>query len=196
MAQNNEGNARKRLSDYARPVLQRPITRIHSPLNRGANFIIDFGVMSMLPIFHGEPSKDTYRHVHKLSRVCEINHLQNFSADTMTMKLFQATLRDRAKDCFIKLGKEFTSWTENEEEFLRKYYYVGKTTSIRKVTDQMDVVINCTPIHVKIKSKLTNLMKITRIEGYNGKYGSNPQGIRKIFDDLFKFELNRTMNWW
>ena len=23
-------------------------------------------------------------------------------------------------------------------------------------------------------------MKITRIEGYNGKYGSNPQGIREI----------------
>ena len=24
-------------------------------------------------------------------------------------------------------------------------------------------------------------MKITRIEGYNGKYGSNPQGIREFF---------------
>ena len=54
--------------------------------------------------------------------------------------------------------------------------------------DQIDVVINCTPIRVKIKSKITNLMKITRIEGYNGKYGSNPQGIRKISDDLFKFD--------
>ena len=48
------------------------------------------------------------------------------------MKLFPATLRDRAKDWFLKLGKEFTSWTEMEEEFLRKYYSVGKTTSIRK----------------------------------------------------------------
>ena len=39
----------------------------------------------------------------------------------------------------------------------------------------------------EIKSKLTNLMKITRIEGYNDKYGSNPQGIREISDDLFEF---------
>ena len=39
---------------------------------------------------------------------------------------------DRAKDWFLKLGKEFTSWTEMEEEFLRKYYSVGKTTSVRK----------------------------------------------------------------
>ena len=32
---------------------------------------------------------------------------------------------------------------------------------------------------VKIKSKLTNLMNISRIEGYNGKYGLNPQGIQE-----------------
>ena len=102
MARNDEGNARKRLSDYARPVLQRPVTRIHAPLGRGANFRIDSHVMSMLPIFHGKPSEDPYRHVDELSQVCEINHLQNVPADTMKMKLFPATLRDRAKDWFLK----------------------------------------------------------------------------------------------
>ena len=50
------------------------------------------------------------------------------------------------------------------------------------------MVINCTPIRVKIKFKLTNLMKITRIEGYNGKYRLNPQGISEISDDLFEFD--------
>ena len=40
----------------------------------------------------------------------------------------------------------------------------------------------------KIKSKLTILMKISRIEGYNGKYGSNPHGIREISDHLFEFD--------
>ena len=132
MARNDKGNARKCLSDYARPVLQRPVTRIHAPLGRGANFRLDSHVMSMLPIFHGKPSEDPYRHVDELSQVCEINHLQNVPANTMKMKLFPATLRDRAKDWFLKLGKEFTSWTEMEEEFLRKYYFVGKTTSVRK----------------------------------------------------------------
>ena len=122
MARNDEGNARKRLSDYVRPVLQRPVTRIHAPLGRGANFRIDSHVVSMLPIFHGKPFEDPYRHVDELSQVCEINHLQNVPADTMKMKLFPATLRDRAKEWFLKLGKEFTSWTEMEEEFLRKYY--------------------------------------------------------------------------
>ena len=86
----------------------------------------------MLPIFHGKPSEDPYRHVDEHSQVCEINHLQNVPANMMKMKLFSATLRDRAKDWFLKLEKEFTSWTEMEEEFLRKYYSVGKTTSVRK----------------------------------------------------------------
>ena len=57
MAQNDEENVRKCLSDYARPVLQRPVTRIYAPLARNVNFRIDSHVMSMLPIFHGKPSR-------------------------------------------------------------------------------------------------------------------------------------------
>ena len=52
-------------------------------------------------------------------------------------------------------------------------------------------VVNCTWSRIKIKSKLINLMKISRIEGYNGKYGLNPQGIMKISDDLFEFDQIR-----
>ena len=132
MALNDEENVRRHLSDYARLVLQGLVTRIHAPLARNVNFRIDSHVMSMLPIFHGKPSEDPYRHVDELSQVCEINQIHNVSADIMKMKLFPATLRDRAKDWFLKLGKEFTSWTEMEEEFPRKYYSVEKTTSVRK----------------------------------------------------------------
>ena len=57
-----------------------------------------------------------------------------------------------------------------------------------KMTKRDREVAENTRSRVKIKSKLTNLMKITRIQGYNGKYGSNPQGIRKISDDLFEFD--------
>ena len=60
--------------------------------------------------------------------------------------------------------------------------------------NRIDVFINCTPIRVKINFKLTNLMKISRIERYNGKYGSNPHGIREISHDLFEFGKYGTMN--
>ena len=112
MAWNDEGNVRRHLRDYARPVLQRLVTRIHAPIGRNASFRIDSHVMSMLPIFHGKPSEDPYRHVDELSQVCEINQIHNVSEDVMKMELFPDTLRDRAKDWFLKLGKEFTTWTK------------------------------------------------------------------------------------
>ena len=37
------------------------------------------------------------------------------------------------------------------------------------MTEQIDAVVNCTQIRVKIKSKLTNFIKLIRIKGYNGK---------------------------
>ena len=54
----------------------------------------------------------------------------------MKMKLFLATFRDRAEDLFLKLEKEFTTWIEMEEEFLMKYYYIRKTTSIIKAISE------------------------------------------------------------
>ena len=52
-------------------------------------------------------------------------------------------------------------------------------------------VINFTRYRVKNNSKLTNFRKFTRIEGYNGKYGSNPQGIKEFLDVIFKFDQIR-----
>ena len=67
------------------------------PLYKGANSRIDLHIMSMLPIFHNKPFEDWYRHVDEISQVCEINQIHNVPADVTKMKLFPATLRDRAK---------------------------------------------------------------------------------------------------
>ena len=53
-------------------------------------------------------------------------------------------------------------------------------------------VVEITRSRVKIKSKLTNLMKLIQIEGYNGKYGSNPQGIRENSEEHFMKEHLKT----
>ena len=93
--------------------------------------------MSMLPIFHGKPSEDPYRHVDKQSQVCEISHLQNVPADMMKMKLFLSTLRDPAKDLFLKLGKELTSWM---------------MSSITRVFRRCCVSISCNKIYISLLS--------------------------------------------
>ena len=40
-------------------------------------------------------------------------------------------------------------------------------TNLRPLTEQIDAIINCTLICVKNKTKLTNFMKLMRIEGYS-----------------------------
>ena len=47
-------------------------------------------------------------------------------------------------------------------------------------------VVNFMRYRVKNNSKPTNFRKFTRIEGYNGKYGLNPQGIKEFLDVIFK----------
>ena len=49
-------------------------------------------------------------------------------------------------------------------------------------------VVDFKRYRVKNYSKLTNFRKFARIEGYNGKYGSNPQGIKDFLDVFFKFD--------
>ena len=49
-------------------------------------------------------------------------------------------------------------------------------------------VVDFMRYRVKNYSKLTNFRKFTRIEGYNGKYGLNSQGIKEFLDIIFKFD--------
>ena len=56
------------------------------------------------------------------------------------------------------------------------------------VTRRDREVINFTRYRIKNNSELTNLMKMYQIQGYNGKYGSNPQGIKQFLDVIFKFD--------
>ena len=122
---------RRRLKDYARPVVQRQTTRVNAPLRRGANFKIDSHILGLLPTFHGLPSEDPYRHVDEFSQVCEFNQFHNVPSETAKMRFFPFTLKERAKEWFFTLGREFDSWRDMEDAFLRKYYSVGKTSAVR-----------------------------------------------------------------
>ena len=122
---------RQRLSDFARPVVQRQTTRVNAPLQRGANFEIDSHILGLLPTFHGLPSEVPYRHVDEFSQVCEFNQFHNVPSETAKMRFFPFTLKERAKEWFFTLGREFDSWRDMEDAFLRKYYSVGKTSVVR-----------------------------------------------------------------
>ena len=123
---------RRRLSDYSRLVVQRQTTRVNAPLQRGANFKIDSHILSFLPTFHGLPSEDPYKHVDEFSQVCEFNQFHNVPSKMAKMHFFPFTLKERAKEWFFTLCREFGLWRDTEDVFLCKYYSVGKTSAVRR----------------------------------------------------------------
>ena len=68
-----------------------------------------------------------------------------------------------------------------------KPYILGSKIVIY-MTRQNCEVVDFTRYRVKNNNELTNLMKMNRIQGYNGKYGSNPQGIKQFLNVIFKFD--------
>ena len=56
---------------------------------------------------------------------------------------------------------------------------------IGSLTRRNREVVDFTRYRVKNNTELTNL---NRIQGYNGKYGSNPQGIKQFLDVIFNFD--------
>ena len=123
---------RQRISNYARPVVQRQTTRVNAPLQRGANIKTDSHILGLLPTFHGLPLKDLYKHVDEFSQVCEFSQFHNVPFEKAKMCFFPFTLKKRVKELFFTLGREFDSWRDMEDAFLHKYYSVGKTSVVRR----------------------------------------------------------------
>ena len=68
----------------------------------------------------------------EFSQVCKFNQFHNVPSETAKMRFFPFTLKEREKEWVFTLGREFDSWRDMEDTFLRKYYSVGKTSVVRR----------------------------------------------------------------
>ena len=73
-----------------------------------------------------------------------MNQFGNIPLETLKMRVFPFTLRDRAREWFSKLALEFNSWGEMESEFLKKFYSVGKTNAQRRAIREFSQSMNDT----------------------------------------------------
>jgi hypothetical protein len=65
--------------------------------------------------------------------ICRTIKLQGFSKDALRMRLFLFSLKDKAKHWLKSLEpNSVTSWTQMQQEFLKKYFPTCKTNQIRK----------------------------------------------------------------
>jgi hypothetical protein len=98
-----------------------------------AHFEIKPNTIQSLPYFLGLNNENPYELLDEFLEKSSTNKLHGFTEDTLRMCLFPFALKDRAKHWFNSLeSNSITSWAQIQQEFLKKYFPVGKTNDIWK----------------------------------------------------------------
>ena len=91
------------------------------PLN-GQTFDFKPGMIQLLPTFHGMESENPYSHVLEFEEVCGTFPTQGCRLDTVLLKLFPFSLKDKAKTWLYSLRpRTIGTWLEMQTEFFKKF---------------------------------------------------------------------------
>jgi len=98
-----------------------------------ANYEIKSSIIQMLPSFYGLNNEDPYKHIDEFLEICSTIKMHGFSEDALRMRLFLFSLKEKAKHWLKSLEPNIvTSWTQMQQDFLKKYFPIGRTNQIRK----------------------------------------------------------------
>ncbi|XP_076947920.1 uncharacterized protein LOC143619995 [Bidens hawaiensis] len=88
--------------------------------------------INIVPHFHGMASEDPYSHLTNFSAICGSIGDGTFDQDEVRLRLFQFSLKDKAKVWFNSLPTHsIRNWAEMQQLFLNEFYSQSKTTKAR-----------------------------------------------------------------
>ena len=95
-------------------------------------FTVRSGVIQILPTFHGMESENPYLHVKEFENVCSTCADEKVKPETIHLKLFPFSLKDKAKQWFNSLMPgSITTWVQLQEAFLRKFFSMHRTQALQ-----------------------------------------------------------------
>jgi hypothetical protein len=119
------------LKDHYVPSRYTPSSCLQLPNITAAQYEIKSSIIQMLLSFYGLSNEDPYKHLDEFIEICSTMRLQNFSKDALRMRLFPFSLKDKAKYWLNSLKtNSIISWAQMQQEFLKKYFTIGKTNQI------------------------------------------------------------------
>ncbi|KAF7824539.1 uncharacterized protein G2W53_022683 [Senna tora] len=131
MAEQNNRN----VSDYATPKLDGLQHSIRRPSIQANNFEIKPATIQLLQVngqFGGSPIEDPNNHILNFLEICDTFKHNGVSDDAIRLRLFPFSLRDKAKVWLQSLPEgSITTWEELAQQFLTKYFPLGKTAKMR-----------------------------------------------------------------
>jgi hypothetical protein len=94
--ENNENNRVGTLRDYMNPTRTSARSCIVFPPD-ASHFNFKPGIIQLLPTFHGLELENPYLHLREFEEVCNTYNDLNCSMNTIRLKLFPFSLKDKAK---------------------------------------------------------------------------------------------------
>jgi hypothetical protein len=81
------------------------------------------GIIQLLPSFHGLDLENSYLHLREFEEVCNTYNYSNCSMNTIRLKLFPFSLKDKAKTWLQNLRpRSIRAWDEMQQQFLKKFF--------------------------------------------------------------------------
>ncbi|XP_022020069.1 uncharacterized protein LOC110920143 [Helianthus annuus] len=88
--------------------------------------------INILPHFNGRSNDEPYTHLAEFSSICNTIGGHNFALEEVKLRLFQFSLKDKAKQWFLTLpANSIRTWGEMQQVFLDEYYSMAKTDDAR-----------------------------------------------------------------
>ncbi|KAL6283176.1 hypothetical protein ACE6H2_014105 [Prunus campanulata] len=120
------------LHDYLHPTRRSIPSCIIFPMNDN-NFNFKPGMIQLLPSFQGMKSENPYSHVREFEEVCGTFSTEGCRLDTILLKLFPFSLKDKAKTWFYSLRpRTIGTWLEMQTVFFKKFFSIQKTNSLKR----------------------------------------------------------------
>jgi len=128
----NENNHVRTLKDHMNPTRTSAPSCIVFPRD-ASHLNFQLGIIQLLSSFHGLDLENPYLHLREFKEVCNTYNDLNCSMNTIRLKLFSFSLKDKAKTWLQNLRSgSIRAWNEMQQQFLKKFFPSHRTNSFKR----------------------------------------------------------------
>ena len=110
---------------------QQPLCITFPTLDATTTFELKYGLIHLLPTFHGLAGEDPHKHLKELHVVCTSMKPTGVTEDQVKLRAFPFSLKDSTKDWLYYLpSRSIITWNKMKRLFLEKYFPASRAANI------------------------------------------------------------------